>query len=92
MQPGDTDQESAQLDSAIEANQVVAEDTEEQLKGVDPLVRRRIQDWARRLIDLSRRNRLLYFRPTKRTTLRLVEPFANEIAEKLAKGKLLALL
>lgn len=61
----------------------VVEDTEDDLRGVDPVVRRRIQDWAKRLIDLSRRNRLLYYRPTKRTTLRLVAPDAIEIAETL---------
>lgn len=73
-------------DSAIEAQvetAAVVEDTEDELRGVDPVVRRRVQDWAKRLIDLSRRNRLLYYRPTKRTTLRLVAPDAIEIAETL---------
>ena len=67
-------------------DQTVVDDTEERLQSVDPVVRRRIQDWAKRLIDLSRRNRLLYFRPTKRTTLHLVAPSASEIATKLLQG------
>lgn len=71
---------------AIHASDAVHEDTEEELRGVDPVVRRRIQDWAKRLIDLSRRNRLLYYRPTKRTTLRLVAPDAIHVAETVLAG------
>lgn len=78
MVPPDDPDDSAQVETGA-----VLEDTEDELRGVDPVVRRRIQDWAKRLIDLSRRNRLLYYRPTKRTTLRLVAPDAIEIAETL---------
>lgn len=78
--PHDADESAAE---AQVETQAVLDDTEGELRGVDPVVRRRIQDWAKRLIDLSRRNRLLYYRPTKRTTLRLVAPDAIEIAETL---------
>ena len=44
---------------------------------------RQIQEWMRRLIDLSRRNRLLYFRPTHSSTLKLVEPSLTEIFNRL---------
>jgi very-short-patch-repair endonuclease len=41
---------------------------------LESLIRTRINDWRRRLIDLSFRNRLINYRPTKSTTLRLTAP------------------
>jgi superfamily I DNA and/or RNA helicase/very-short-patch-repair endonuclease len=36
--------------------------------------RNRLEDWKSRLIDLSKRNRLLYFKPTKRSYLSISNP------------------
>jgi hypothetical protein len=41
---------------------------------VDAVVASRIEDWRRRLIDLSHRNRLIAYKPTKATTLEVVAP------------------
>ncbi len=43
------------------------------------LVVRRIDDWRRRLIDLSYRNRLIRYRPTKATTLAVAAPSIQEL-------------
>jgi very-short-patch-repair endonuclease len=42
-------------------------------------VREQVKAWARELIDLTRRNRSLYYRPTKRTTLEIMSPSAAEV-------------
>ncbi len=50
------------------------------------LVERRLEDWRRRLIDLSHRNRLIAYRPTLSTTLTIVEPTLSELlAQPLGK-------
>lgn len=41
--------------------------------------------WKHKLLDLGKRNRLLFFKPTKRTTLRLVEPTLTAIFERLVQ-------
>ncbi|MBA2448867.1 MAG: DUF3320 domain-containing protein [Chloroflexi bacterium] len=46
-------------------------------------IQAKIADWQRRLLDRSRRNRLLHFRPTKSTTLRLVAPDATTLYDGL---------
>jgi hypothetical protein len=38
-----------------------------------------LEDWRRRLIDLSHRNRLIAFKPTKATTLRVIAPGVEEL-------------
>lgn len=43
------------------------------------LVRRRLEDWKRRLVDPTRRNRLLYFRPASGGTMQVEEPRADEL-------------
>lgn len=43
------------------------------------IVEERIKRWKRKLIDLSKRNRLLNFRPTKVTTIRIVDEIPSEI-------------
>src|SRR5215210_6979013 len=40
----------------------------------DTLVAERIEDWRRRLIDLSYRNRLIRYRPTKASTIEIESP------------------
>ena len=60
---------------------------DEHLAGADPRVRARIEEWARKLIDLSRRNRLLVYRATKRSTLVLRQHDPDAIVERLLTGK-----
>lgn len=60
---------------------------DEHLAGADPRVRARIEEWARKLIDLSRRNRLLVYRATKRSTLVLRLPDPDTIVQRLLDGK-----
>lgn len=43
------------------------------------LVEHRIEDWRRRLIDLSNRNRLIAYKPTKATTLEIATPSIHEV-------------
>ena len=49
--------------------------------------RLRVDEWLRRLVDLSRRNRLLYHKATKRQSLDLLEPGAQEIVNQLLAGR-----
>jgi hypothetical protein len=48
---------------------------------------RRIEDWKSRLIDLSRRNNLLYFKPSKRGNLSVSSPSMEKIFNRLALRK-----
>ena len=48
---------------------------------------RRIEDWKSRLIDLSRRNNLLYFKPSKRGNLSVSSPNMETIFNKLVLRK-----
>lgn len=57
------------------------------LIAADPRVRRRIEEWARKLIDLSRRNRLLVYRPNKRSTLVFRHPGADAVVQRLIDGR-----
>ncbi len=57
------------------------------LAGADPRVRARIEEWARKLIDLSRRNRLLVYRPNKRSTLVFRQPRPDAIIQRLIDGR-----
>ena len=43
------------------------------------MIAKRIDDWRRRLIDLSFRNRLINYRPTKSSTLELISPTIHEL-------------
>ena len=43
----------------------------------------RIEEWKRKLIDLSRRNRLLFFTPTRSSSLRVIEPQPAEVFRRL---------
>ncbi len=49
----------------------------------DAAVNRRLDEWKRRLIDLTRRNRLLYFDPSKGATLTITQPMMAEVFEHL---------
>lgn len=46
---------------------------------VELAIDQRLEDWRRRLIDLSHRNRLIAYRPTKATTLEVVAPSLPEL-------------
>ncbi len=46
--------------------------------------KRRLEEWKSRLVDLTRRNRLLYFRRTKSTTLRVIHPELDLVFARLA--------
>jgi hypothetical protein len=48
---------------------------------------RRIEDWKSRLIDLSRRNNLLYFKPSKRRNLSVSSPSMESIFNRLVLQK-----
>lgn len=48
-------------------------------------VAKKIEQWKSRLIDLSKRNRLLYFRQTKTGSVQLIQPPAGDIFEWLVK-------
>jgi len=51
------------------------------------LVDQRIEEWKRKIVDLSRRNRLLFFSPTRGSTLRVVEPSLTEVFERLVNSE-----
>nr|MBA3248091.1 DUF4011 domain-containing protein [Pyrinomonadaceae bacterium] len=48
-----------------------------------PALDLRLDEWKQRLIDLTRRNRLLYFRPTKASTLAITAPDAETIFDRI---------
>jgi len=48
---------------------------------------RRIEDWKSRLIDLSRRNNLLYFKPSKRGNLSVSSPSMERLFNRLVLRK-----
>jgi hypothetical protein len=47
------------------------------------VVERRIDEWKQKLIDPSRRNRLIYFRPSKSSTLIIITPAAETVFNRL---------
>ncbi len=47
----------------------------------------RIEEWKRKIVDLSRRNRSLYFARTKGSTLKLKKPYLSEIFEHLVNSE-----
>ena len=51
-------------------------------------VMRRVEDWKLKLIDLSRRNRLIYFKPTNRSNISIKRPNMTDIFDRLViKGR-----
>ena len=66
--------------SRSEASKLVNEDD-------DSKVFQYIEEWKSRLIDLSRRNRLLYFRHTKRGNLSISYPVAEAVFSRLVQRK-----
>jgi len=47
----------------------------------------KLDEWKRQLLDLSKRNRLLHFRETKRQTLRVELPSAEALFQRIAIGE-----
>lgn len=47
----------------------------------------KLEDWKRQLIDLSRRNKLLNYRPTKRTTVEVVDELPQMVLRQLLDGE-----
>src|SRR5262245_36058294 len=83
-----------QFDMSAKARKVEGDDSAGTLQGLekalessladtDPRVRVRVMEWARRLIDLSRRNRLLAYRPFKRTSIEFRSPSPDQLAASL---------
>jgi very-short-patch-repair endonuclease/DNA polymerase III delta prime subunit len=50
-------------------------------------VTQRVEEWKRKIVDLSRRNRSLYFARTRGSTLKLVEPSLQETFERLVNSE-----
>src|SRR5215217_3299020 len=50
-------------------------------KSSDRLVHERIEDWQRRLIDLSYRNRLIKYKTTVATTIEIESPSLDRLLE-----------
>ena len=49
----------------------------------EKILERKIKYWKNKLIDVSRRNRLLNFRPHKRATLKIVDELPSEVFKSL---------
>lgn len=48
------------------------------------LINKKLEYWEHQLLDLSKRNKMINYRETKRTTIKLVEPSFEELFNKLA--------
>lgn len=51
------------------------------------LVDIRIEEWKRKIVDLSRRNRLLFFSRTRGSTLQILQPSLKEVFERLVDSE-----
>jgi hypothetical protein len=51
------------------------------------LLAQRVEDWRRRLIDLTHRNRLIAYKPTQATTLNVVNPGIHELLADPDRGE-----
>lgn len=70
----------------VDAGDGLESGLEKQLTSVDTATRRRIEEWAKKLVDLSKRNRLLYYRPTKRTSLTFLRPHPDAVLARILDG------
>lgn len=52
-----------------------------------PAIERRLEEWKRRLLDLSGRNPLLYFGRGRRTAIQITSPSIIELCDRLLEGK-----
>lgn len=53
---------------------------------VNDAVSRKIEQWRAKLVDLTKRNHLLYFRRTRASTLQIAEPGLAEVFDQLVVG------
>lgn len=60
-------------------------DAEFDMPGLSEAVERKVRQWKERLIDLSMRNRLVNFKQTRSSTLKVVEPGISAIFDRLVK-------
>lgn len=51
------------------------------------VLKRKIEHWKKQLLDLSKRNRMINYRETKRATLRILEPEFTELFNRLAANE-----
>lgn len=45
---------------------------------------KKLEYWKHQLLDLGKRNKMINYRETKRTTIKLVEPSFDELFNRLA--------
>lgn len=50
----------------------------------EALLDKKFEYWQNQLLDLGKRNRMINYRETKRTTLKLVEPGFDELFRRVA--------
>src|SRR5207248_809332 len=50
-------------------------------------VTQRVEEWKRKIVDLSRRNRLLYFARTRGSTLKIKEPSLPDVFDRLVNSE-----
>lgn len=55
------------------------------IPGLSEAIDRKIQQWKERLIDLSFRNRLINFKQSRASTLKIIEPSSSHIYDHLVK-------
>lgn len=48
------------------------------------VLKRKVEHWKKQLLDLSKRNKMINYRETKRTTLKILEPEFTELFNRLA--------
>lgn len=51
-----------------------------------PIIRKRVDEWKQRLIDLSKRNQLLFFKKTKSSTLEITHPGLDGVFNRIYSG------
>ncbi|MBI4331183.1 MAG: DUF4011 domain-containing protein [Chloroflexi bacterium] len=61
------------------------EEADFDVPGLAEAVERKVRQWKERLIDLSLRNRLVNFKETRSSTLKIVEPGIPDIFDRLVK-------
>ena len=60
------------------------QEKEQGSSGAPDRLEKRIDRWKRELLDTGKRNRMINYKETKRTTLRILEPGATELFNRLA--------
>lgn len=50
-------------------------------------VNQRVEEWKRKVVDLSRRNRLLYFARSRGSSIKITEPLLPVVFDRLVKAE-----